>query len=179
MRSRRERSFTPTRAAALALACALGCEGAGGGASTSGPSDDDTTGGSTTTEGGTTFGDTQPCVTSEECDDGVCVAPYDPGAGSGRDGMGLSVCVPSCVPADALTLWCTDDASCCDGLECRAIDGFCIGAAGTSGDSTVGETWVVESSDDGSSTDSSSSTSSGSSDTGATGSESGTGTTGR
>jgi hypothetical protein len=150
------------------LACALGCEGAGGAASTSGPSDEDATGGSTTTDEGTgssTFGDAVPCSATRECETGVCVAPYDPGAGTGVAGMGMAVCVPACVAEDALDLWCIDDASCCEGLECNAIDGFCDGPSGTSSDSTIGETWVVDSSSEDAS---SSETSSGSSsDTGA------------
>jgi hypothetical protein len=132
------------------LACALGCESAGGAASTSGPSDDETSSGSTTTGGGTTFGDAVPCDASVECEPGVCVAPYDPGAGpaagSGAAGMGMAACVPSCIGEDALDLWCIDDASCCEGLACNAIDGFCSGGPGTSSDSTIGETWVVDSS---------------------------------
>ncbi len=146
----------------LALTCALGCEGSGGSASTSGPSDDGTSSGSSTTDGGTTFGDATPCTASADCSEGVCVAPYDPTAGTGAAGMGAPFCVPSCVPEDALSLWCIDDASCCEGLSCSASDGFCVGAPGTTGDTTVGETWMVDSSSDtgsssGSSTDSGSS----------------------
>jgi hypothetical protein len=147
----------------VASTCALGCESAGGSATTTGPSDEGTSSGSSTTGGGTTFADAVPCSASAECSDGVCVAPYDPGAGPGSLGMGAPVCVPSCVPEDALELWCIDDASCCEGLECSAIDGFCVGPGGTSTDGTVGETWVVDSSSegDGTSTQSSGSTTSG------------------
>ena len=155
----------------IALACALGCEGAGGSASTSGPSDDGTSTGSTTTDGGTTFDGATPCTASADCSEGVCVAPYDPAAGQGAAGMGAPACVPSCVPEDALALWCIDDASCCEGLTCSASDGFCVGTAGTTGDSTVGETWMVESSSDSgssseTSSDSGSSSGSSSSSTG-------------
>ena len=38
------------------------------------------------------------------------------------------------MPEDALDLWCIDDAWCCEGLECDAIDGFCSGGPGTSSD---------------------------------------------
>lgn len=158
----------------LALTCVLGCEGSGGSQSTSGPSDEGTSSGSSTTDGGTTFGDAMPCTASADCSDGVCVAPYDPAAGPGADGMGAAVCVPSCVPEDALSLWCVDDASCCEGLSCSGSDGFCVAPAGTTGDSTVGETWMVESSSD-STSDSGSTTESGTS----SGSESSSSSTGR
>ncbi|HET6582722.1 MAG TPA: hypothetical protein VFG69_04730, partial [Nannocystaceae bacterium] len=62
-----------------------------------------------------------------------------------------------------------DDASCCEGLECSAVDGFCVGPGGTSTGGTVGETWTVDSSDTG---DATSTDGSGSS----TGAETSTGT---
>jgi hypothetical protein len=83
--------------------------------------------------------------------------------------MGMALCVPTCIPEDTLDLWCIDDASCCDGLACNAIDGFCSGGPGTSSESTIGETWAVDSSSgdtssSGSTTDTSTGTSSSSSD---------------
>lgn len=155
--------------------CALGCESAGGSATTSGPSDEGTSSGSSTTGGGTTFGDAVPCTESAQCSDAVCVAPYDPGAGTGMLGMGAPVCVPSCVAEDALELWCIDDASCCEGLECSAIDGFCRAPAGTSTGGTVGETWVVDSSSEGDATTVESSGSSTGAETSTGSSESSTG----
>jgi len=138
------------RPCAILLACALGCEGTGGAGATSGTNGETTSAGSSTTDGGTTFGDAVACTDSTMCEGGFCVAPYDPGAGTGVAGMGTPVCVPSCVQEDSLDEWCVDDASCCEGLACNAFDGFCVGLGGSSSDG-VGETWVVDSSSEGTS----------------------------
>ncbi len=33
----------------------------------------------------------------------------------------------ACVPQTDLQRWCFDDASCCEGLRCNRVDGFCVG----------------------------------------------------
>ena len=149
------------RSSLFALACALGCEAAGTAASTTGPTDELTSGGSTTTGSGTTFDDAMPCSASAECETGVCVAAYDPGLGAGAGAAGMAVCVLECIAEDALDLWCIDDASCCEGLECNAIDGFCSGAPGATSEGTIGETWMVESSSGDASSDTSTDTGTG------------------
>lgn len=156
------------RVVAALLANVPGCERAGA-ATTSGAAETssaaDSTGGVT---GETTYTSPSACAATDECADGFCVAPYDAGAGTGAAGMGAPVCVPQCVPADALQLWCLDDAACCAGLRCNEIDGLCGASAGSS--STVGESWAT--------LDTGSDTGAGTTDTGAgsTTGDTGTGT---
>ncbi len=105
--------------------------------------------GTTGTSEGTTFGGPNECGGSADCEAGYCVAPYDAGAGMGTAGMGTAVCVPECVPVDALDRWCIDDGSCCDGLSCDDRDGFCLAPAASS-DETIGESWSTDESTSGS-----------------------------
>lgn len=84
-----------------------------------------------TGEVSTTYDGPVPCMRTEDCAPDHCVAPYLADAG-----MGDAVCVPECVPADALDRWCIDDASCCASLQCDAIDGLCRAAGDT--DATTG-----------------------------------------
>lgn len=142
----------------LLVACALGCETspAAPAESTSG-ADGNATSGSSGTSEGTTFGGPSACTASGDCEAGYCVAPYDPGGGSGSAGMGMAACVPECVPEDALDRWCIDDASCCEGLSCDHRDGFCVGPSSTS-EGTIGASWSTgdDTSSDGGETSSSS-----------------------
>ncbi|RMG97742.1 MAG: hypothetical protein D6705_08040 [Deltaproteobacteria bacterium] len=77
-------------------------------------------------------------MSTDECQEddpaGHCVASYDPATGT----MGPAMCVPDCVmPAD-LQAWCIDHASCCPGLLCSAVDGFCYAPGETTGTDTGG-----------------------------------------
>ena len=117
----------------------------------------DSAGTSTATESGgsgTTFAPAEACEASTECagDAAHCVAPYD----SGTHRIGDAQCVSTCVEAGDLARACVDDASCCAGLRCNPVDGFCAAEpAGTSTGSSTG-------------TSSSGGSDSGSSSTGAT-----------
>jgi hypothetical protein len=132
----------PIVATVLLCACVLGCESVDSAKdpSTGGASAADTT--TTGTTGGTTFDAPTTCASSDECDGGFCVAPYDAGAATTQAGMGEAVCVATCVPELALDRWCLDDAACCGGLQCSASDGLCVGPAGSS-DGTAGESWAT------------------------------------
>ncbi len=79
--------------------------------------------GTGTTGAATALGDAAACERSNECEgDNVhCVAPYDAGLGQ----IGSAVCVASCVEAGDLARACIDDDSCCEGLQCNPVDGFC------------------------------------------------------
>lgn len=88
---------------------------------------------------GTSSGIADPdaCGASQECETtGACVAPYDPGTVS----PGASVCVATCIETDDLSRWCIDDQSCCDGLRCNEVDGFCLPYSSTSGSSSTPST---------------------------------------
>ena len=91
---------------------------------------EDTTGGSS--DGTTAVPGPDACEVTEDCEGGFCVAPYDAGASL----RGAAACVSTCVGQDDLTLWCIDDAACCEGLSCNAVDGFCVGAGATSSSSS-------------------------------------------
>lgn len=162
---------SPTSGASFLLAFAIAC----GDVPTMDPPERMTTGVDETT-GGTTSGTTavpgpDACEASEECGEGFCVAPYDAGASV----RGMTLCVSTCVDADDLQRWCIDDAACCDGLSCNAVDGFCVGepvedstsSSGTDGTGSSSTSSSSSSSDggDGSESSSSSSSSSGSSST--------------
>jgi hypothetical protein len=151
----------------LVFACVLGCE-ADPGASPGTTNAAESTGtlGSSSTGEGTTFQGAAACEASTDCEAGYCVAPYDPGAGTGAAGMGTASCVPECVPEAALERWCIDDVSCCDALACDSRDGFCVAASGTS-EGTIGESWSTGSSSESSSGSSSGDTSSSSESTAA------------
>lgn len=129
---------------------------------------------STSTSGGvaTTLGDALTCERSSDCDDGVphCVAPYDAGLGV----IGAPVCVASCVDAGDLARACIDDDSCCEGLMCNPVDGFCASAPV---DDTTSSTGSGTGGTGGTGSGSSSSGSS-SSSTGSSGSSSSSSTTG-
>ena len=110
-------------------------------------SDDDdgnsaaSTGTGTTGGGATTLGDATACERSNECegDTAHCVAPYDAGLGE----IGAAVCVESCVESGDLARACIDDDSCCAGLLCNPVDGFCAAEPvdeTTSSTGTGGET---------------------------------------
>lgn len=111
------------------------------------------------------------CMNSADCEtDGYCAAPYDPASGTPTDAR----CVTTCIETTDLGRWCVDNSSCCPGLRCNAVDGFCIptgstdtGSGSSSGDSTGAD--AGSSSDSGSSSDADSGT-----DT-TTGTDSGTG----
>ncbi|MEM6290225.1 MAG: hypothetical protein AAGA54_03140 [Myxococcota bacterium] len=121
--------------AALGVLFACGC------GSTPSPaperSDDDQSGPATTstTSGqpfATSFDDVPPgaCERSSDCeteDAPLCAASYDPGTQT----VGEGTCVTSCIRADDLSRFCVDDEGCCEGLSCNRVDGFCVGAAGT------------------------------------------------
>lgn len=159
---RRASSAPPSILGAALCACVLGCEGvdAADDPSTGNATAADTT--TTGTTGGTTYDAPTTCASSEECDGGFCVAPYDAGAATAQAGMGEPVCVATCVPELALDRWCLDDAACCGGLQCNPSDGLCTGPGGSS-EGTVGDSWATldgtsesSSSTDGGTTDSSS-----------------------
>ena len=76
---------------------------------------------SSETASGTSDGFPEPdeCVSSEECEGGYCVAPWD-----GQPPRGPAECVDSCVGELDFARYCIDDASCCEGLVC-SNDGLC------------------------------------------------------
>ena len=146
---------SPTSGPSFLLALSIAC----GDSAAEVPPERMTTGAEETT-GGTTGGSTavpgpDACEVSEDCDAGFCVAPYDAGASQ----RGPAACVDMCVGQDDLVRWCIDDASCCAGLSCNGVDGFCVagmvgtGSSGTDGTTSSGS----ESGADGSSSSSSSS----------------------
>jgi hypothetical protein len=124
-------------AVALADCKAVQSAGDSGSATSSGTTSSGTAESSSTGSG---TGMPSVCMTSTDCgEEGHCVAPYDPGGG----GLGEATCVPECTVEDDLLRWCIDDASCCMGLRCRAVDGFCVpptdgGSSGSSGSSSGG-----------------------------------------
>lgn len=120
----------------LVAVCALGCVTT---AAAPDPTDSTATDtGTTTGTGSTTYDPPVACAGSDECAPGRCVAPYDAGTG----GRGDALCVDACVPELALDRWCIDDAACCDGLECGAVDGLCV-RADAGADTSIGETWAT------------------------------------
>ena len=131
----------------LVFACGLGCEG--GPAAPYDPSQgfEATSSGTSGASEGTTFDGAAHCEATEQCEAGFCVAPYDAGAGTGDMGMGPAACVPECVPVGALDRWCIDDAACCDGASCDAIDGFCVAEPADTSESSIGESWSTGSSE--------------------------------
>lgn len=167
--------------AGLGAACALGCEttAAPDGASDPTASTAQDTG-SSSGAGTTTYDPPVECAATDECAPGFCVAPYDAGVG-GAAGRGDAVCVDACVPELALELWCIDDAACCDGLECGAIDGLCLRP--DDGTTTDPDTWATlgtteDSGSSDSSTETSSSSDGSSGDTSSSGTDDGTSSTG-
>jgi hypothetical protein len=151
---------SPTSGASFLLALAIAC----GDAPATVPPERMTTGAETTT-GGTTDGTTavpgpDACEASEDCGEGFCVAPYD----AGTSVRGAAACVSTCVEADDLQRWCIDDAACCEGFSCSAVDGFCVGGAvdgsSSSGTGTSTGTQTSSSSSEGGSGSESSSSSS-------------------
>ena len=158
---------SPTSGPSFLLALSIAC----GDSAAEVPPERMTTGAEGTT-GGTTGGSTavpgpDACEVSEDCDDRFCVAPYDAGASQ----RGPAACVDMCVEQDDLARWCIDDASCCEGLSCNGVDGFCVaGMVGTGSSGTDGTTGSESgssssTSSSGSSSDSGSSSSSSSSST--------------
>lgn len=127
-------------------------------------SDDEVSAASTGTDAAsgtaTTLGEPAACARSNECDGDTahCVAPYDAGLGE----IGAALCVESCVQAGDLARACIDDDSCCAGLTCNPVDGFCASEAvdeTTSSTGTHGETDTDTSTSSGGSSGASSSTS--------------------
>ncbi len=117
----------------------------------------------------TTFSDPDACVQSTDCADGHCVAPYDPGTQT----IGPSVCVQACVDAGDLARACRDDGSCCDGLTCNPVDGFCNAQDdGTSSSSGSGSSTSEDTGTSGGSTSSGGASSSSSSSSGGSSSSS-------
>lgn len=148
----------------MLLACAQGCAATPPSEDPS-PSGEDSATTSTSSGGGTTtFSAATPCDATAECEaaGGYCVAPFDAGAPTIAQGRGASVCVDACTEELALDRWCSDDASCCEGLACSAIDGLCRGADATS--STGASTWATVGDDSSSGDASTSSTGDGTTD---------------
>ena len=122
--------MVPRSAVLLALvalgpsACRGGARASTGGSSGSGGTGSSGTTGTTGTTAAT-GGLPGACASTDECredgGEGHCVASYDPATGT----MGPATCVPGCLmPAD-LQAWCIDHESCCPGLLCSTVDGFC------------------------------------------------------
>jgi hypothetical protein len=112
---------------ALTLGGPPACRSDGGSTTAgSGPEREDSTTTTSTDTDATdpTIGGPTPCERTDDCgtEGQHCVAAYD--AGTSTPGPGL--CVGACLDADDLTRWCVDDGSCCEGLRCHAVDGFCI-----------------------------------------------------
>ena len=59
------------------------------------------------------------CMSSDECEDDYCVASWD-----GQAPRGPAECIAQCVAELDLSLFCIDDASCCEGSSC-SLDGLC------------------------------------------------------
>jgi hypothetical protein len=127
---------------------------------------EDSTGGSGS--GTTSVPGPDACEASEDCEGQFCVAPYDAGASQ----RGAAACVATCVGQDDLVRWCIDDAACCEGLSCNAVDGFCVAGAVDEGTSTGIGTTDPGASSSGSGSETSSSSGS-SSDSGSGSSSSG------
>ncbi|MCR9160945.1 MAG: hypothetical protein ACE37F_10960 [Nannocystaceae bacterium] len=92
--------------------------------------------GTGSTSGSTTLGDAAPCEGSGDCDAATphCVAPYDGGLGE----IGAASCVERCLEAGDLARACIDDDSCCSGLSCNPVDGFCASDADDETTSSTG-----------------------------------------
>lgn len=122
------------------------------------------------TGSGTTFSDPLSCSQSRECAETsspFCVAPYDPGSGTIEE----AACVAECVAVGDLARACRDDDSCCAGLLCNQVDGFCAAEAvdstsSSSGGDTDTDTDTTSGTGGSSSSSSSTSTSSTGGDTG-------------
>ncbi len=142
------------------LAVATGCRadppsGTGGG---DGGDEGTPLGTSSSSTGTTTYDAPTGCSAQQPCEVGYCVAPYDAAGGRGD-----AVCVPECVPADALDRWCFDDAGCCAELSCDPVDGLCRGPllGSSSGDSWGASSSGAGATTEGSGTDTSSGSSTG------------------
>lgn len=110
-------------------------------------------------ESETTFSTPLACTQSSDCEKTVapfCVAPYDPGSGTIED----AACVTECVSVGDLARACRDDAGCCEGLLCSAVDGFCTPEPVASTSSSGGDTDTDTSSTSGDNRSSSTSSSS-------------------
>lgn len=125
------------------VACAQGCAAPAASGDPTTAADDAGTTSSSGETGGTTFVSPVACETTEDCAaGGFCVAPFDAGAPTVALGRGDPVCIDECVGALALDRWCMDDAACCDGLTCDALDGLCRDAASDSSSSGA-TTWAT------------------------------------
>ncbi|MEM7154782.1 MAG: hypothetical protein AAF799_18170 [Myxococcota bacterium] len=86
----------------------------------------------TTTGAGESTAATEPCQCRLDCTcpaDGFCAAPFSVGDPVPADEA--FVCQAECVPVGAIALWCSDDASCCEG-SCGK-DGVCHVASADEG----------------------------------------------
>lgn len=85
---------------------------------------------STSTGPGTSTGEPMSCSQTDECGDGrFCVADFV----VGDQGPGDFSCRAECVPVGAVGLWCSDDASCCEGSCSEAPAGATTGGGTSSG----------------------------------------------
>lgn len=159
-------------AALIILLGAAGCSDEDDGSGTSATTPDPptgTTGQDTDTEAGatsTSSGD-ETCTDSAMCGTGLfCAAHHNAGQTTAPE---QGVCMDSCVPLEHVSLWCIDDAACCEG-RCEETSGFCIAEDGT-GSSTVtdtGTTDTVSATESGTETITTAATTSGATSTGTT-----------
>jgi hypothetical protein len=125
------------------LACAPGSggdssnEASSGGDEAGGASNESSSGESSTGESGeaSSGGSPQGCSSSEDCEPGYCVAPWDEATASP---LGPFVCRLACVePYDGDVL-CADDEACCDAAGCNSL-GLCVDPeSGTESESSAG-----------------------------------------
>ena len=93
------------------------------------PCDTDGTGESpsTSTGNGEIDPDADRCRTSDECNGGFCAAPFEPAAETNLPGTrGPLACTFTCVPTRDDSLWCGDDAACCDPAATCTLRGYCV-----------------------------------------------------
>ena len=98
-----------------------------------------------------------PCDDTGQCAAGFCAAPFD-----GNE-PGELVCQTVCIELEDDSMWCSDDAACCDSNAVCTPRGYCVaggsvdgtgsdGTTGdgdtTNGDTTAGDTDGTESSSD-------------------------------
>lgn len=71
--------------------------------------------------------DADQCRTSDECNGGFCAAPFEPAAEANLPGTrGPLACTFTCVPTRDDSLWCGDDAACCDPVATCTPRGYCV-----------------------------------------------------
>jgi hypothetical protein len=115
--------------------CSEDTDGSGTNATTPDPPTGTTEQSSDTDDGSTSQSSAeQTCTDSTMCETGsFCAAHHTAGQTTPPD---EGICVEECVPLEHVSLWCIDDAACCEG-QCDEASGFCVASEGTDSSTTT------------------------------------------